>query len=112
MQEKHPIAYESRKSRGLEQSFNISDKEMLAIMHDLAKFWQYLVGSKFCIKTDHNSLKHFLGHRDLNNRQQKWVSKLQSYDFDITYFKGTHNIFFDALSRRPHLSLLKKISKD
>lgn len=61
MHEKHPIAYESRKLRGLERSFNIYDKEMLAIMHALAKFKQYLVGKKFCIKTDHNSLRHFLG---------------------------------------------------
>ena len=68
MQDKHPIAYESRKLRGPERSFSIYDKEMLAIMHALAKFRQYLVGSKFCIKTDHNSLRHFLGQRDLNDR--------------------------------------------
>ena len=61
MQDKHHIAYESRKLRGPERSFNIYDKEMLAIMHALAKFRQYLVGRKFCIKTDHNSLRHFLG---------------------------------------------------
>ena len=89
MQDKHPIAYESRKLRELERSFNIYDKEMLAIMHALAKFRQYLVGSKFCIKTNHNSLRHFLGQRDLNDHQQKWVSKLKPYDFDITYVKGT-----------------------
>lgn len=58
MQVKHPIAYESRKLRGPKRSFNIYDKEMLAIMHALAKFRQYLVGSKFCIKTNHNSLRH------------------------------------------------------
>ena len=61
MQEKHPIAYESRKLRGPERSFSIYDKEMLAIMHALAKLREYLVGNKFCIKTDHNSLRHFLG---------------------------------------------------
>ena len=76
MQDKHPIAYESRKLRGPETSFNIYDKEMLAIMHALAKFRQYLVGSKFSIKIDHNSQKHFLGHQDLNDKQQKWISKL------------------------------------
>ena len=57
MQEKHPIGYESRKLREPEQSFNINDKEMLAIMHALAKFRKYLVGIKFCIKNYHNSLK-------------------------------------------------------
>lgn len=68
MQDKHPITFESRKLRGLERSYSIYDKEMLAIMHVLAKFRQYLDGSKFCVKTDHNSLRHFLGQRDLNDR--------------------------------------------
>ena len=45
MQDKHPIAYESKKLRGLERSYSIYDKEMLAIMHALARFRQYLVGS-------------------------------------------------------------------
>ena len=45
MQEKHPIAYESRKLRGVERTYSIYDKEMLAIMHTLAKFRKYLVGS-------------------------------------------------------------------
>lgn len=47
------------------------------------------MGKKFCIKTDHNSLRQFLRQRDLNDSQQKWVSKLEAYDFDITYVKGT-----------------------
>jgi hypothetical protein len=38
MQNRHPIAYESRKLRGLELLYTIYDKEMLAIMHALAKF--------------------------------------------------------------------------
>ena len=52
---------------------------MLAIMHALAKFRQYLVGNKF----GHSSLKHFLTQKDLNERKQKWVRKIQSYYFDI-----------------------------
>lgn len=81
-------------------------------MHAMAKFRQYLVGSKFCVKTDHNSLKHFLGQWDLNERQQKWVSKLQFYDFDISFVKGTQNIVVDALSRRLHLSSMAAVSED
>jgi hypothetical protein len=57
MQNRHPLAYESRKLRGPELLYNIYDKEMLAIMHALAKFRQYLVGARFVVKSDHNSLK-------------------------------------------------------
>jgi hypothetical protein len=69
MQNRHPIAYESRKLTGSEFLYTIYDKEMLAIMHAMAKFRQYLVGAKFVVKTDHNSLKYFLEPKDLNARQ-------------------------------------------
>ena len=38
MQNCHPIAFESRKLRELERIYSICDKEMLSIMHALAKF--------------------------------------------------------------------------
>jgi hypothetical protein len=75
MQKRHPLAYESRKLRGPELLYSIYDKEMLVIMHALAKFWQYLVGARF-VKSDHNNLKYLLEHKDLNERQQKWVSRI------------------------------------
>jgi hypothetical protein len=85
---------------------------MLAIMHTLTKFRQYLVGSIFVVKTDHNSLKYFLDQKDLNERHQKWVSKVQAFDFDIEYVKGKKNVVADALSRRPTSCSLMDISTD
>jgi hypothetical protein len=92
-----------------EKLYSINDKEMLAIMHVLAKFQKYLVGGKLVVKTNHNNLRHFMGQKDLNERRQKWVSKLQAYDFDIKYVKGRKNAIVDALSRRPELCSLTKI---
>ena len=110
MQEKHPIVFESRKLYGVERSYSIYDWEMLAIMHALAKFRSYLVGGKFVIKTDHNSIKYFMNQRDLNDRQQKWITKLQAYNFDIEFVKGKKNVVADALSRRPHICALTEIT--
>ena len=76
-------------------------------MHALAKFRQYLVGGKFIVKSDHNSLRHFLTQKEINDRQQKWVSKFQSFDFDIEYKKGKMNVVADALSRWATFSLLQ-----
>ena len=38
MQNHYPIAFESRKVKEYERLYSIYDKEMLAIMHALAKF--------------------------------------------------------------------------
>jgi hypothetical protein len=81
-------------------------------MHALTKFRQYLVGSKFMVKTDHNSLKYFLEQKDLSECQHKWVMKVQEFNFDIEYFKGKKNIVANALSRRPATCSLMEISAD
>jgi hypothetical protein len=112
MQGGHPIVFESRKLRELERLYSIYDKEMLAIMHTLTKFRQYLVGNRFVVKTDHNSLKYFLEQEDLSERQQKWVTNVQAFDFDIEYVKGKENVIADALSRRPMSCSLMEISID
>jgi hypothetical protein len=85
MQNRNPLVYESQNVRALELLYTTYDKEMLVIMHALAKFDQYLVGAKFVVRTDHNSPKYFLDQKDLNERQQKWVRKIQDYDFDIEF---------------------------
>jgi hypothetical protein len=103
MQKRHSIAYESRKLKGPKLLYNIYDKEMLAIMHALAKFQQYLVGAWFVVKSDHNSLKYLLEKKDLNERKQKWVSRIQAYNFDIEFVKWKNNVVVDVLSRRPSI---------
>ena len=53
----------------------------------------------FKVKTDHDSLKHFLEQILSLEEQQKWVTKMLGYDFEIVYKKGKLNVVVDALSR-------------
>ena len=69
MQGGHPIAFERRKFLPHERLYPIYDKEIFAIMHALAEFWQYLVGNKFKVKTDHNNLRFFLEQRQLQENR-------------------------------------------
>lgn len=50
------------------------------------------------VRNDPNNLRYFL--EELNERQQKWVSKIHSYDFNIEYVNYKTNNLGDALSRR------------
>jgi hypothetical protein len=69
MQDGHPIAFESIKLNKKECLQSTYNKEMLSIMHALTKWQQYLLGSKFLIRTDHNSLQYLLQQKTLTTEQ-------------------------------------------
>jgi hypothetical protein len=100
MQEGQPLAFTSKQLSEINLGKSIYEKEMLAIMHSIELWRSYLLGQRFQIKTDHQSLKCFLEQRISSPEQQKWVTKLFGYDYDIIYKKGKDNVVVDALSRK------------
>ena len=73
---------------------------MLATLHALKKWQPSLMGRHFKVKWDRDSLKYFLEQRLSYEEQQKWVTKMLGYDFEIIYKKGKQNVVADALSRK------------
>jgi len=58
------------------------------------------MGRHFKVKMDHDSLKYFLEKILSYEEQQKWVTKMLGYDFEIIYKKWKQNVVADALSRK------------
>ena len=100
MQEGRPLAFERRTLKGRDLHKPIYEKEMMAILHALKKWNPYLIGRNFKVKIDHDSLKYFLEQRLSSKEQQKWVTKILGYDFEIIYKKWKKNVVADALSRK------------
>jgi hypothetical protein len=71
---------------------------MLVIVHVIDLWCPYLLGQCFQINIDHQSLKYFLEQRISSPEQQKWVTNLFGYDYEIIYKKGKDNVVADALS--------------
>ncbi|GKV33977.1 hypothetical protein SLEP1_g42408 [Rubroshorea leprosula] len=99
MQKGHPIAFLSKALAAKHQGLSTYEKELLALVMAVTKWRPYLVGRHFVIKTDHHSLKYLLEQRIATPAQQKWLSKLLGYDYEISYKKGAENHVADALSR-------------
>jgi hypothetical protein len=59
-QEGFVVCYESRKLKEHEKNYATYDLELAAVVHALRKWRHYLMGKKFVLRTDHNSLKYFL----------------------------------------------------
>ena len=84
---------------GTKSTFRLFE-EKLVILHVIDLWRPYLFWQRFQIKTDHQSLKYFLEQRISSPEQQKWVTKLFGYYYEIIYKKGKDNVVADALSRK------------
>jgi hypothetical protein len=100
MQEGRPLAFTSKQLSERNLGNSIYEKEMLAIMQVVDLWCPYLLGQCFQIKRDHQSLKYFMEQCISSSEQQKWVTKLFGYDYEIIYKKGKDNVVADALSRK------------
>lgn len=100
MQSNHPISFTSKALAPRHLGLSTYEKEMTVIIHAVTKWRTYLVSCHFLIKTNHQSLKHFLDARATTPAQQKWLTKLLGYDYTISYKSGVENRVADALSRQ------------
>jgi len=68
-----PVAFLSKSLNKTERSYEIHDKEMLAIIRGLESWRHLLEGaqSKFEIWTDHKNLEYFMKAQKLNQRQAR-----------------------------------------
>jgi hypothetical protein len=98
MQEGRPLAFTSKQLCEGNLGKSIYEKEILAILHAVDLWRPYLLGKRFQIKIDHQSLKYFLEQCISSPEKQKWVTKLFGYDYEIIYKKGKDNVVVDALS--------------
>ncbi|GKC33355.1 transposon ty3-G gag-pol polyprotein [Tanacetum coccineum] len=101
-----PLAYFSAPLKGTMLSWSTYEKEMLAVVKAVRKWWPYLLGRAFVVKTDHMSLKYLLEQRISTPAQTKWLTKLLGYDYKIEYKKRATNRGADALSRCPEFQFM------
>jgi hypothetical protein len=60
------------------------------------------MGRRFLLLVDNSSVKYLFSQPDLNARQERWLSFLREFDFEVRYIKGKENKVVDALRRRVH----------
>ncbi|KAJ9527526.1 hypothetical protein QJQ45_025744 [Haematococcus lacustris] len=101
MQDKHPIAYESRRLLPAEVNYTTGEQELLAVVHALKTWRCFLEGVKFRVITDHNPLVYLQTQPNLSKRQTRWSEFLQRFkQLSWEYKPGKINVA-DPLSRYP-----------
>ncbi|CAH9095580.1 unnamed protein product [Cuscuta europaea] len=112
MQERHPIAFESRKLNETERRYTVQEKEMTAVVHCLRVWRHYLLGAKFIIKTDNVATSYFQTQKKLSPKQARWQDFLAEFDYTLEYKPGKANVVADALSRKAELAAISQAEGD
>lgn len=91
-----PVAYASRVLSESERKYPQIEKEGLAIIYGVQKFYDYLYARKFILVTDHKPLYHIFGEKKgilmyAANRLQRWAYILTAFDFNIVFVKSDKN---------------------
>jgi transposase InsO family protein len=94
-----PVAYASRTLNAAERNYSTVEKELLAIIWGCKHFRPYLLGRKFTVVTDYRPLVWIFNVKDPSSRLLRWRLKLEEYEYNILYKRGSSNINADALSR-------------
>lgn len=93
------ISFASKSLSQTEKKYPTLDKEALGIVWATERFQMYLRGLHFTILTDHKPLVNIFGESSIpNQRQERWVLRMQSYRYSIRHVPGVLNIA-DPLSR-------------
>ena len=94
-----PIAYASRTLNNAERNCPTIEKELLAIVWRCKYFRQYLYGRKLTIVTNNRRLTWIFSVKDPSSRLLRWRLKLEEYEYEVKYKKGSSNTNADTLSR-------------
>ena len=93
------IAYASRALNRAETNYCITEKELLAARYFIEYFRQYLLGRRFIVRSDHQSLVWLFKLKEPRGKIARWIEVLSQYDFEIQYRPGKNQSHCDALSR-------------
>ena len=99
----YPTAFASMSLTAAEQNYSQIEKETLSIVFSCEKFHEYVYGLRFVIENDHK-LQISIFQRALSKsppRIQRFLLRLQCYNFQLNYVPGNQLFVADILSSLP-----------
>ena len=84
-------------------NYCLTKRELLAIVVFTKHFRHYLLGYKFKVRTDHNSLIWLMSFKNIEGQLARWIEELQNNDIELLYREGRDHGNVDGMSRLPDM---------
>ena len=85
MQERRPVAFESKKLSDVERRWPTHEKEMWTVVHCL-KLWQHYLGLEYTkVYTDNVSVRYFETQPNITPKQWRWADVLAYFNVDLIH---------------------------
>ena len=99
MQERRPVAFESKKLLDVERRWPTHEKEMWAVVHCL-KLWQHYLGLEYTkVYMDNVLMQYFKTQSKITPKQWRWTDVLACFNVDFIYKPKWDNVVPDALNK-------------
>ena len=95
------IAYASRTLSKSERNYDVTKRELLAVVYGLKTYRQYLCGRRFVVRTDHSAIQWLRRTPEPMAQMARWLNFIEEFQFDIQHRSGARHGNDDGLSRRP-----------
>ena len=95
------IAYASRTLSKSERNYDVTKRELLAVVFGLKTYRQYLCGRRFVVRTDHSAIQWLRRTPEPMAQMARWLNFVEEFQFDIEHRSGVRHGNADGLSRRP-----------
>lgn len=89
--EKRVITYASTHLTPAQKRYCVTRRDLLAVVFYTRQFRHYLLGKKFLLCTDHNSLTWLFRFKHPEGQLARWLEELCQYNFDIEHRAGKYH---------------------
>ena len=94
-----PVGYWSYTLTDTERGYSPTERECYAVVWAVTSLRPYIEGTRFTVRTDHDSLRWLMNFTEATGRLCRWRLRLDQFEFDIEYRPGRVHQVPDALSR-------------
>jgi len=95
----YAIYYISKNLVGAKRNYTTTEKEFVAVIHAINKFWHYIIRYQVFVHIDHATIKYLMNKLVVSGRIIRWLLLLQEFNVTIIDKPRKANVVADFLSK-------------